>query len=356
MEFPRVRRTRSKRSKTTQNQVGGAPAWVSPTPSTYFTSALWTPKLTMPNAGNIIKLLTDPDFIKFTTQYSPEYYTAWLDAIKYQDQIYCAGLEIIIEEITGKTGEHYADVIEKIKSNSLGDSTPLRTMFTHLEHTLSLGHGTDFKTAGDPTNKFEHMFKERIANSDKILKTEMAHLLLNPKRIENILVQSIAQIIVMLKDPGNLKEITESISNEILKKALINKWVFFSVHGTELQTNEEIRDAFLTGSEPCEVVRDILPFWTAFVEEIAKPGGIDVSDFPLADDHSTYGKLAAGLAKSPNLLDDITKVTAPDLTIDYSSIPDGIDSSFGIFKKLAPNLVFFLKHLEGAIEATSSSP
>ena len=54
--------------------------------------------------------------------------------------------------------------------------------------------------------------------------------------------------------------------------------------------------------------------------------------------------------------DDITKVTAPDLTIDYSSIPDGIDSSFGIFKKLAPNLVFFLKHLEGAIEATSSSP
>jgi hypothetical protein len=99
MEFPRVRRTRSKRSKTTQNQVGGAPAWVSPTPSTYFTSALWTPKLTMPNAENIVKLLPDPNFIKFTTQYSPEYYTAWLDAIKYQDQIYCAGLEIIIEEI-----------------------------------------------------------------------------------------------------------------------------------------------------------------------------------------------------------------------------------------------------------------
>ena len=151
--FPRVRKTRSKRSKTTQNQVGGAPVWVSPSPSKYFTTALWTPKLTMPNAENIIKLLTDPGFSTLT----PEYYTAWLDAIKYQDQIYCAGLEIIIEEMTGKTGEHYADIIEKIKADTLGDSTPLTTMFTHLEHTLSLSHGTNF-TTGEPTNKFEHMF------------------------------------------------------------------------------------------------------------------------------------------------------------------------------------------------------
>lgn len=351
--FPRVRTTRSKRPTLKRNQVGGAPAWVSPSPAKYFTNALWTPKLTIPNAENIVKLLTDPTFSNAVSgSYSPEYYTAWLDAIKYQDQIYRAGLEIIIEEITGKPSEQYSEIINKIKTDTLGDSTPLTTMFTHLEHTLSLSHGTNF-TAGEPTNKFEHMFRERPVNSEKVLKTEMAHLLLNPKRIENILVQSIAQIIVMLRDPANLKEITDSISNEILKKALINKWVFFTVHGTELQTNEEIRDAFLTGSEPCEVIKDIVPFWTAFVEEIAKPASIDVADFPFQDDHPTYGKLAAGLAKSPTLLDDITKASAPDLSIDYASIPDGIDASpvGGIFKKLAPNLVFFLKHLEGAISS-----
>jgi hypothetical protein len=55
-----------------------------------------------------------------------------------------------------------------------------------------------------------------------------------------------------------------------------------------------------------------------------------------------------------NLLDDITKMTVKDLDIKYDAIPDGIvESPVGVlFKRLLPNLVFFLKHLEGAMETS----
>jgi len=63
------------------------------------------------------------------------------------------------------------------------------------------------------------------------------------------------------------------------------------------------------------------------------------------------------MAKSPTLLADIAAVAIPDLVYEKAakdSIPDGIEASpvGGIFKRLVPNLVFFLKHLEGAIEAS----
>jgi hypothetical protein len=363
MEFPRVRTTRTNKTKlrVTRKQTGGAPSYAAPLPK-YFTGsyiAKWTTKLAKPE---LVRLLTDPTLsVAVGTTYSPEYYTAWMDAIKYQDRIYRAGLEIIIEDLTQKTGDQqYSDIITKITSNTLPQNTDVISLFTTLEHILSLTHGSKF-TQGDPTNKFEYMFRTRLLSPNPKyppLETEMANLLLNPKRIENILIQNVASIIVMLKEATNMQEILLSLANPILKAALIKKWMFFSVHGTELQTNEEIRDSFLTGFPPCTIV-DILQFWIAFVEELEQQGPVTIPATGFKDEYPIYGILAAKLAKNSNLLDEITKVAVAPIAIDYASIPDGIGQSpvGGIFTKLIPNLVFFLKHLEGAIEeASHTSP
>jgi len=319
----------------------------------------WAAKLAKPE---LVRLLTDPTLSTAVgTAYSPEYYTAWLNAIKYQDHIYRVGLEIIIEDLTQKTDkeQQYSDILTKIMSNTLPKNADVVSLFTSLEHILSLTHGSTFKV-GDPTNKFEHMFRTRmLAPQQKFptLETEMANLLLNPKRIENILVQNVASIIVMLKEATNLQDILPSLANPILKAALIKKWMFFTIHGTELQTNEDVRDAFLTGSEPCKNP-EILEFWTAFVDELGKAQGPpNAAEFPFDDNGVSYGILAAKMAKSPTLLADIAAVAIPDLVYEKAakdSIPDGIEASpvGGIFKRLVPNLVFFLKHLEGAIEAS----
>jgi len=355
MDFPRVRTTRTNKTKVrfTRKQIGGAPSYAAPLPK-YFTEQAykdkWTAKLAKPE---IVTLLTDPTFSVLKGKaYSSEYYTTWLDAIKYQDQIYRAGLEIIIEDLTQKTDkeQQYSDIIEKIKSNALPKTEDVISLFTTLEHILSLKHGSDF-TKGAPTNKFEYMFRARSGSKISSLEDEMANLLLNPKRIENILIQNVASIIVMLKESTNLQDILGSLKTPILKASLIEKWMFFTVHGAELQTNEEIRDAFLTGSEPCEIP-DIQLFWTSFVEELER-GPLEASEFPFEDTYEVYGKLAAKMAKG-NLLDDVTKMTVKDLDIKYDAIPDGIvESPVGVlFKRLLPNLVFFLKHLEGAMETS----
>jgi hypothetical protein len=282
----------------------------------------------------------------------------WLTLSKYQDAVMQTGLRIIMEDITGKVGsidkdDVYQEIVKKVgnlnDADTKTDLDSLRDVFANLETFISLGHGTKF--TGDkkaPTNKFEFMFKQRDG-----VQQELAELLLHPKRIENMLVQSVAQIIVMLTK-ANLDEIKTKLAadpHQILFNSLVNKWTFFSINFVQNETNMEVRDSWVLGEEPKKTA-DIKTFWTDFLTESLK----DEYKYAEGDD---YGILAAKFMKAKldgkDLLTFIKAdaATAPSHTYTVDALPPQPNIKDSIFENLEPFTVFFLKHLEGAVDLAS---
>ena len=353
------RRLRQSR-RTGQNQSGGAEWHTSK--SKYFTEASyrtkWQTYLTVMLSGEAETDISACLDSKRTID-------QWLNLIKYQDVVMQTGMRIIVEDITGKVGtidkdEVYQAIVEKTGSlddaETKKDLDSLREAFSNLEHFISLGEGSVFEKgktrakAKVVSNKFELMFKER----DEV-QQELAELLLHPRRIENTLVQSIAQIIVMLTKE-NLDEIKGKLGtdsskpNKILFNSLVNKWTFYSINFVQNETNIEVRDSWVLG-EPPKTTDDIRKFWTDFLTEILKDGYDYVKD----DD---YGILAAKFTKAKlagtdlltHIKGDPTSAPQQKYSNSESSIPPEKNIKDSIFEHLEPFTVFFLKHLEGAVE------
>lgn len=333
-----------------KNQRGGA-EWFTST-SKYFTDATYKTKWqtylteTLP-AASVTDIIACLESKRTVDQ--------WLNLSKYQDVILQTGIRIIVEDITGKSGSIDKDDIYQAivqKTGSLDDAETkkdldsLRELFNDLEKFISLGHGTVFTNDGKPpSNKFEFMFKERTEAQQ-----ELAELLLHPKRIENTLIQSVAQVTVMLTK-ANLDEIKAKLSadpKQLLFNSLVNKWTFYSINFVQNETNIEVRDSWVLGEEP-KKTDEIRTFWSLFLTESLKDG----YDYVANDD---YGTLAAKFMKAKLAgIDLLTYIKTKGPTHPYTvdALPPQANIKGSIFENLEPFTVFFLKHLEGAVELVS---
>ena len=277
---------------------------------------------------------------------------AWLDANKYQDTLMKTGLEIVMEELD-MTGDESAIIAKLTAIDSPEFVTSLRSMFQDLEKIISLGHeGTNFETgdAAGNHNKFEMMFR----NGDD-LKKELSKLMLNPARIQNLLVKSVAEVIVMLQEEGVKEEIVQSLSNDLLRDILINKWSLFSLDYITSQSNDMPRDCLVTAGQPT-TLEGIKEFWQSFVESLTKTDALEFIEPEAGSEISALnknlGRLAAEYAKAPAAIYDVL-ATLPEvpglLESNRAEVPDELTDD--LFKRLHAQTVLFLKHLEGSVKA-----
>lgn len=262
----------------------------------------------------------------------------WFEVIRYQDILMRVGLEIALEKI---------DPIEYIKT--VTDQTEVINkmvgIFKDLEGVIRLGQGTglteSIKSPAKPTNKFDMIFKVRDERG-----LEISKLLLNPKKIENLLIQAVAQIIYMLHNEKNYEETLRPTDNELLKENLINKWTYYTVNFIQNESNEEIRDAWVLGDKPVDEA-SIRAFWSDFINELKK----DVS--PITSDK--YGTLAAKLLRIYKEKKDIIDLTNFGSIIKYSvDMPPENDTKGTLLERIDVGRASFLLHLDGSVKVLKS--
>lgn len=354
---PSLRHTR----KRSHNQVGGAPFY-QPI-SKYFVdiSGTWVTKLGEAGvpAVSVTKILE-----LFTYKASiigpPDTLSgAWLDANKYRNPIMKVGLEILMNElgITNEMTEE--DILKKITEFQTAGTAEfvknLKELFTDLEKILTLDHTSiNFEEPRTPAkdSKLELMFK----NGDMITQ-ELSLLLLYPMRIQNLLIQSVAEIILMLREGDEMEKIKTNVTDNILKTILVNKWAHYSTELCMSQTNDTIRDSFAEGHVPT-TFEEVKDFWESFVDQLNKdtiqfsePENLNIDLGILACEYAKHLKDSNGadFLDSNKLkglkdyeLSEEHKKEFPDV---YVSIP--------LSNKLLPASILFLKQLECAVDLST---
>lgn len=367
-----LRRTR----KRSHNQVGGASFYLPR--SKYFKeqyyvgiSGEWFKKLKEVNVSHesitkILKLFTyknsDPAAAPAPAPAAPpaappDLSEAWLVANKYRNPIMKVGLEIIMNEL-GISGEMTE---EKILQQITGFNTDsassfvkiLKELFTDLEKILTLDHpkiNLDTPHSTGPYSKLELMFKDDDENTAQ----ELSLLLLYPMRIQNLLIQSVAVVVLMLQKEGEMDKIKKNLNNNILKTILVNKWTNYSLILCMSQTNDNIRDNFAEGLKPT-TIEEVKEFWESFVDQLNQ---VDISLNKTENLNINLGILACEYAKhlkdsSGNDFLDSNKLTGLNeykLSEKHKKgLPDIFDN-IPLFNKLLPESILFLKQLECAVE------
>lgn len=367
-----LRRTR----KRSHNQVGGASFYL-PT-SEYFkdgyvtnngTWALKLEKAGVPaeSVKQILKLFTykksdtlapapaPPDAPAGPPADLPE---AWLDANKYRNPIMKVGLEIIMNNL-GISGEMTEkEILQKITGFNTDSASSfvkiLKELFTDLEKILTLDHpdinldkGVDGKIR---YSKLELMFKDDGENTAQ----ELSLLLLYPMRIQNLLIQSVAVVVLNLQEQEEMEKIKTNVNNNILKTILVNKWTNYSLVLCMSQTNDNIRDSFAEGHEPTTHT-GVRQFWISFVDQLNKPAiqfsnpeNLNIDLGILACEYAKHLKDSSG----NDFLDSnkLTRLTEYKLFEEHKKgLPDIFDN-IPLFNKLLPESILFLKQLECAVE------
>lgn len=352
---PSLRRTR----KRTHNQVGGAPFY-QPT-SDYFKGEYVTPDGTwaakLVNAGvpapSVEKILE-----LFTYKATADLSGAWLDANKYRNPIMKVGLEILMNElgITNEMTEE--DILKKIIEFQTAGTADfvenLKELFTDLEKILTLNHRSI--NFDNPRNSAEDSKLELMFKNDNMITQELSLLLLYPMRIQNLLIQSVAEIILMLQEGDEMEKIKANVTDNILKTILVNKWANYSTELCMSQTNDDIRDNFAEGLKPT-TIEGVKEFWGSFVDQLNK----DPIQFT-GDINKDLGILACEYAKhlkdpsgndffASEKLTGLHEYTLKDS--DKEELPD-IYGNIPLSKQLLPASILFLKQLECAVELSTS--
>ena len=350
-----LRRTR----KRTHNQVGGAPFYQSK--SDYFRniifvdiSGMWVTKL---GEAKVPEVSVTKILELFTYNATADLSGAWLDANKYRNPIMKVGLEIIMNELGIKNEMKEEEILTKIKDFHTKGTTEfvnnLKELFTDLEKILTLGHTSiDFEKdrTSDKDSKLEMMFKK-----GDMITQELSLLLLYPMRIQNLLIQSVADIILMLQDKGEMEKIKTNVTDNILKTILVNKWANYSTELCMSQTNDNIRDNFAEGVKPT-TIEEVKEFWESFVDQLTK----DPIQFT-ADINKDLGILACEYAKhlkdsngadffAIEKLTGLNEYTLKDS--DKKELPDIYDN-IPLSKQLLPASILFLKQLECAVKLST---
>ena len=291
---------------------------------------------------------------------------SWLEANKYQDVIYRVALELVRPSTKTET-----DLVDQVMSDHVDFNTNCSLLIKELTFILFFD---EMKSTGDDRSKLEFMFTE--STIDK----ELSDLLLFPKRIENLLVQSLASIIVMLTEDtnfadlianlGTVKEVDNDTVSEVKlpRNYLRDKWFLFcysySTSLTNLVKSDQpfIRENFITAYKPIgpKVLRKAIGF---FIDGLkAEPNTITPP--VIAGDNGTtyqacylagvYGKwFQTKTGEFEALLGTMTPIGS-DSTANLNDSPqlDATSSAYNgpLKEKMPMQLIAFLKHLEGAVE------
>ena len=282
---------------------------------------------------------------------------AWLDANKYRNPIMKVGLEIIMEklQITNDTSEE--EILTKIKDFKAKDTDEfvknLKELFTDLEKILTLNHRSI--NFDNPRNSAEDSKLELMFKNDNMITQELSLLLLYPMRIQNLLIQSVAEIILMLQEGDEMEKIKANVTDNILKTILVNKWANYSTELCMSQTNDDIRDNFAEGLKPT-TIEGVKEFWGSFVDQLNK----DPIQFT-GDINKDLGILACEYAKhlkDPSGNDffaseKLTRLNDYELLKRHKDELPDIYVSIPLSTKLLPASILFLKQLECAVELST---
>ena len=375
--FKRLRESLKARSKgprqSRKNQRGGA-LFVQTTSEFLRGNKIqeWAPKLkaeSVPDASvtKILALFTYCSDLSGSTAETIS--NAWLEANKYQDVIYRVALDLVRPEAANETA-----LVGQVMNPHDDFNTKCSLLIKELTFILFFD---TMNSAGDARSKLELMI---ATPPDK----ELSDLLLFPKRIENLLVQSLASIIVMLKEGtnfadlianlGNDKEvINETVSEDKLpRNYLRDKWFLFcnsySTSLTNLVKFDQpfIRENFITAYKPIgpKVLRKAIGF---FIDGLEAELNTITVNVPAGDNGTTYQAcyLAGVYGKwfqTKNgtfeaLLGNMTPIPVGLDNLNDSPQLDANSAYTGPLKdKMPMQLIAFLKHLEGAVELASPSP
>jgi hypothetical protein len=299
---------------------------------------------------------------------------AWLEANKYQDVIYRVALDLVRPEAVTETA-----LVGQVMTPHDEFNTKCSLLIKDLTFILFFDTMT---STGVDMSKLELMI---AVPQDG----ELSALLLFPKRIENLLVQSLASIIVMLKEGTNFSDLIANLGadkegsdetvleTKLPRNYLRDKWFLFcnsySTSLTNLVKSDQpcIRENFLTAHKPIKpkVLRKALGFFIDGLEaDLAQPITVVVPDpdgnngimYKACYLAGVYGKwFQAKTGTFETLLGTMTPIAlgadnqkdSPQLQTPF------VDYTGPLHDKMPMQLIAFLKHLEGAVElASPASP
>jgi hypothetical protein len=360
--------------KAGRNQKGGA---LFKKPTSEFLQAdkfdLWTTKLReqgVPDAsiGMITALFAYCSDLSGSTVEAIS--NAWLEANKYQDVIYRVALDLVRPPAATETV-----LVDQVMHPHDDFNTKCSLLIKDLTFILFFD---EMNAAGDDRSKLEHMLSPATDE-------ELSALLLFPKRIENLLVQSLASIIVMLKEGTHFTDLIANLGadkeggdetvleTKLPRNYLRDKWFLFcnsySTSLTNLVKSDQpcIRENFLTAHKPItpKVLRKALGFFIDGLEaDLTQPITVNV---PAGDNGTVYqacylaGVYGKWFQKKTGtfeaLLGSMTPIAiSPDNLNDTPQLVATDVSTIPLHDKMPMQLIAFLKHLEGAVELASPSP
>lgn len=349
-----LRRTK----KRSHNQVGGAPFY-QPT-SDYFKGEYVTPDGTwaskLVNAGvpapSVEKILE-----LFTNGSTTDLSGAWLDANKYRNPIMKVGLEILMNELGISNEMTEEDILQKITGFQTAGTADfvknLKELFTNLEKILTLDHTSiNFE---EPRNSAEDSKLELMFKNGDMITQELSLLLLYPMRIQNLLIQSIAEVVLMLQEEGEMEKIKANVTDNILKTILVNKWAHYSTELCMSQTNDNIRDSFAEGHVPT-TFEEVKVFWESFVDQLNKEDikfteNINIDLGILACEYAKHLKDSNGADFFAR--DKLTGLDDYELSEEHKKELPDIYDNIPLSKKLLPASILFLKQLGCAVDLST---
>jgi hypothetical protein len=317
--FERVRHSRSKRSKASRqtqraNQRGGDFTVIAATNATDI--AIWHAGIDAAGLGtgplDLKILFTTTDVL--TTDDTPEKkatrINTWFRFIGEQDTVALIAITHVQREFlkrvlagTGgspavnplvngtKTyatdaaidplkGEELTELVLVYVGNIKADYTFLSTLLQRLckqfDAIINMGAGTMFG-GGIPTNKFEEMFRSDQRNKDVVtggpilynkMIQELIGVMINPQRMQNVLMQEVSKIVRMYKDiavvskdistihpvgvippppPANIVAVD---NNEIKLNTIVDKVSQSIFSNTMTLTGKEVVDGWVLGGSP----------------------------------------------------------------------------------------------------------
>jgi len=290
---------------------------------------------------------------------------AWLEANKYQDVIYRVALDLVRPEAVTETA-----LVGQVMTPHDDFNTKCSLLIKELTFILFFD---TMESKEDGRSKLEIMF-------DTPQDGELSALLLFPKRIENLLVQSLASIIVMLKEGTHFDLIAnlgadketddEAVSEEKLRRNYLrDKWFLFcnsySTSLTNLVKSDQpcIRENFITAQKPIgtKVLRKAIGFFIDGLEadltKVTAPVivGENGTTYQACYLAGVYGKwFHAKTGTFEALLGSMTPIAlAADNLNDTPQLAATDVSTIPLHDKMPMQLIAFLKHLEGAVELVS---
>jgi hypothetical protein len=176
-----------------------------------------------------------------------------LQILECQDELFAIARGIIVSKLELPENYTSQDVVNKVT-----DINAKRAEM--MEYITDVENLVNFKITTDPTNKTK--LDQIRGDADETLST----LLIFPDRLKNVFIQSLASILIVLKqDDTVLKQSTDDTID------ITNSQYMSHVYGSAyVQTAFKPRDGFFIAESAQEFAKELEPFFKELITEIKK--------------------------------------------------------------------------------------